>query len=135
MDRWVGVGEPANATAQIPRSKTRTATRTGVAWRGVAWRGVAWRVAAVNETRFLSLALVFDGAPLRVSRRRLPPVFPTTTTFFRCILVPRPFEPVRCIYTHYARDIYSRAADAAPRRAAPAMRGVYIYTYETHVQL
>ncbi|EGI67494.1 hypothetical protein G5I_03887 [Acromyrmex echinatior] len=61
--------------------------RLGPAWRGVAWRG-EWRVAAaVNETRFLSLALalalalvlLFDGAPLRVSRRRSPvaPAFGT----------------------------------------------------------
>lgn len=62
----------------------------------------------MNETRFLSLALIFDGAPLRVSRRpRCSPLHrsPDASLFL-------PLEPVRCVYTHYARDIYSRAADA-----------------------
>lgn len=87
--------------AQIPRSRTQTATRTRTRT-GVASGGGEW------SSLFLSLSLVFDGASLRVSRRpRCSPLHRSLDA--SVFLVPRPREPVRCVRTHYARVMYSRA--------------------------
>lgn len=111
--RLVGVGEPANATAQIPRSRTPPAADP------------AWRVAAVNEASISSpspspwtrcpssgFTVALGGSPLLL-RRRLP--MPLRPAFLVARPPPRSRSGALARITH---ALYSSRADAAP-----AMRG------------